>query len=102
MSIPAGTDLPLLKRPLEQRRAITLYCAENETLSNLSPSQCLLVRKWLLFYNLLRKLPVNLWDCFDELVVQEEASPPTVIKAQSQQDMINEKLSKYLSEPLIN
>ncbi|KAK7004708.1 zinc finger BED domain-containing protein 4 [Biomphalaria glabrata] len=29
----------MLKRLLEQRRAITLYCAENETLSNLSPSQ---------------------------------------------------------------
>nr|KAI8768910.1 zinc finger BED domain-containing protein 4-like [Biomphalaria glabrata] len=44
----------------------------------------------------------SLWDCFDELVAQEEASVPTVVKVQSQQDMINEELSKYLSEPLIH
>ncbi|KAK6963499.1 dipeptidyl peptidase 8 [Biomphalaria glabrata] len=189
----------MLKRLLEQRRAITLYCAENEKLSNLSPSQwsvgekvavllqpfeevtreregndkgiknmkstlleCLNSRFENLDNNRLYSIatfldprfkslvlnenacteakagvlicatrhqnPVtesvtqahlfseavepptkkarlaesSLWDCFDELVVQEEASVPTVVKVQSQQDMINEELSKYLSEPLIH
>nr|KAI8743508.1 zinc finger BED domain-containing protein 4-like [Biomphalaria glabrata] len=160
----------MLKRLLEQRRAITLYCAENEKLSNLSPSQWSVGEKVAVllqpFEEVTREVsaaaasisiviplvhvlktflqreakagvlicatrhqnPVtesvtqahlfseavepptkkarlaesSLWDCFDELVAQEEASVPTVVKVQSQQDMINEELSKYLSEPLIH